>query len=71
MITPVLRDALKSFDWDRIINSLLELEPIISRFFEEVLVMADDPLLRMNRLALLAECDALFRLIGDLGTIRE
>jgi glycyl-tRNA synthetase beta chain len=71
VITPVLRDALKSFDWDRIISSLLELEPIISRFFEEVLVMADDPLLRMNRLALLAECDALFRLIGDLGTIRE
>jgi len=70
-ITPVLRDALKSFDWDRIISSLLELEPIISRFFEEVLVMADDPLIRMNRLSLLAECDALFRLIGDLGTIRE
>ncbi len=45
------------------------LAPRGDAFFDEVLVMADDPALRRNRLAILARLDALFREIGDLGQI--
>jgi len=56
---------------ERIISLLLDLEPIISEFFEKVLVMAEDPEIRENRLSLLYECNKLFRLVGDLGAIRD
>lgn len=69
-ITPKLSDALKKYQWERIISLLLDLEPIISEFFEKVLVMAEDPEIRENRLSLLYECNKLFRLVGDLGAIR-
>ena len=45
------------------------LSPKVDRFFDEVLVMAEDAAVRRNRLALLARLDALFREIGDLGQI--
>ena len=70
-ITPKLSGALKSYRWKEIISLLLDLEPIISEFFDQVLVMAEDPEIRQNRLSLLYECNKLFHLVGDLGAIRD
>lgn len=50
-------------------QALATLSPAIATFFDEVLVMAEDPAVRANRLALLARLDALFREVGDLGQI--
>lgn len=50
-------------------QALATLAPAIATFFDEVLVMAEDPKLRANRLALLARLDALFREVGDLSQI--
>ncbi|OCC15504.1 Glycyl-tRNA synthetase beta chain [Dissulfuribacter thermophilus] len=48
---------------------LLGLKPAIDRFFDEVLVMAEDEAIRANRLALIYEISSLFLSIGDLSAI--
>ena len=50
-------------------QALATLSPSIATFFDDVLVMAEDPAVRANRLALLARLDALFSEVGDLGQI--
>jgi glycyl-tRNA synthetase beta chain len=41
----------------------------VDRFFDEVMVMTDDPALQMNRLALLAELRDLFLDIADISQL--
>ena len=48
---------------------IAELAPRVDAFFDDVLVMAEDPAVRANRLALLARLDALFSEVGDLSQI--
>lgn len=43
----------------------------IDRFFDEVRVMADDPAVKQNRLALLAEVRAVFAEIADFSRIQQ
>lgn len=50
-------------------QALATLSPVIATFFDDVLVMAEDPAVRANRLALLARLDALFSEVGDLSQI--
>lgn len=50
-------------------QALSTLSPAIGGFFDDVLVMAEDPAVRANRLALLARLDALFAEVGDLSQI--
>jgi glycyl-tRNA synthetase beta subunit len=50
-----------------LVSSLEELQPAISRFFDEVLVMDDDESVRHNRLALLQSVTALASGIADLS----
>ncbi|MBD0330307.1 MAG: glycine--tRNA ligase subunit beta [Thermoleophilia bacterium] len=45
------------------------LAPLVERFFDEVLVLADDPALRANRLRLLLELRDKLRALGDLSQI--
>ena len=51
------------------VAALRELEPAITRFFLEVLVMDEDPALRDNRLALLQSISALPQDIADLSQL--
>jgi glycyl-tRNA synthetase len=53
-------------DIDRLLTALHPMIPAINRFFDEVLVMHDDPALRRNRLALLQEIWGLSRGIVDV-----
>ena len=45
------------------------LGPVLHRFFEEVLVMAEDPAIRENRLRLLLDVRDTLRALGDLAQI--
>lgn len=45
------------------------LAPVVNRFFEEVLVMHEDPALRGNRLALLGDVRATVGALGDLSEL--
>ena len=51
------------------INTLRDLAPAISRFFEDVLVMAEDQAVRENRLALLQHIASLTKGIADLSAL--
>lgn len=54
---------------DAFFAALLPLIPAISRFFEDVLVMADDPAVRANRLGLLQRIAALGRGVADFSKL--
>ena len=58
-------------DYDAAFRRIAGLAPRVDAFFDDVLVMAEDPAVRANRLALLARLDALFGEVGDLGQIES
>lgn len=68
-IVPVVGSSLAQYDWKGLAYQLSLLSPAITRFFDEVLVMDNDPDIRENRLALLDKCNQLFLMIGDLGNL--
>ena len=57
-------------DYDRGFNQLSALESPIDAFFDQVMVMHDDPMVRANRLALLARIRRLFLGGADLSKMR-
>ena len=69
-IDPLVRTALESRDWQGLMELLAELSPSVTAFFDDVMVMDPDEAVRANRLALLRRCNALFREVGDIGTLK-
>ncbi len=65
-----VRKSLASYDWHGLTQLLAELSPVVSAFFDDVMVIDPDENIRANRLALLAKCNALFREVGDLGALK-
>lgn len=51
------------------LSTLARLRTPVDRFFTDVMVMADDPPVRANRLALLARLRDTFLLVADFGMI--
>ena len=64
-----LRRALESYAYDEAIQHLLALKGPIDRYFDEVLVMAEDKALRENRLGFLRAVVDLFLEVGDLSRL--
>lgn len=52
------------------LQALAKLREPVDKYFDEVMVMADDPAVRYNRLAVLAEMRALFSHVGDLSGLQ-
>jgi glycyl-tRNA synthetase beta chain len=68
-VAPRIEAALAEDDFDRALAAAAELGPPLERFFEDVLVMAEDSAVRANRLRLLLDVrDAVGRL-GDFSRI--
>ena len=51
------------------LKSLAALQAPVDQFFNDVMVMAEDPAVRANRLALLSELDILCRAVADLSCL--
>lgn len=64
-----VREALARGDYEGAIRSLHGLRDPIDRYFDQVLVMTDDPRLRQNRLGFLCAVRGLFLEIGDLSRL--
>ena len=64
-IAPLLRKRA----YTDALTRLADLRPGVDKFFDDVMVMADDEALRNNRLALLAELRALFLDIADISRL--
>ena len=52
------------------LNALAALRPVVDQFFDDVMVMAEDPKLRMNRLALLHKLAHNFLQVADFSKIQ-
>jgi glycyl-tRNA synthetase beta chain len=61
--------AAAAHDYQRCLARTVALAPALDRFFVEVLVMAEDPAVRANRLALLGAIDRLLRRTADLTEV--
>lgn len=66
---PLVMQEMNQKNYYQALRGIAALRPIIHRFFDKVLVMAEEDEVRANRLALLRELSALFLLVGDLSEI--
>ncbi len=69
-VTVPVESAMEKHNWTELMNVLAQLSPAVSKFFEDVMVMADDTAVRMNRLALLSLAQDLFMRVGDLSRVK-
>ena len=68
-----LRDAVATAtaqrEYANALGRLAQLRPAVDEFFDQVMVMDEDPKLRANRLALLAQLHGLFAGVADLSRL--
>ena len=64
-----VRPLLEERDYTRALQMLAALRQPVDRFFDDVMVMADDEAVRSNRLALLAGLRALFLDVADISRL--
>jgi glycyl-tRNA synthetase beta chain len=68
-VSPKIEAALEARDFDAALAAASELGPPVDRFFDEVLVMAEDSQVRANRLRLLLDVRDAVGSLGDLSQI--
>jgi glycyl-tRNA synthetase beta chain len=68
-INPALRADLDAGRYGAALNALAQLRAAVDRFFDDVMVNADDPKVRANRLALLAELAAAMNAVADISRL--
>ena len=66
---PQLQHSIQERDYAELLTQLAALQPAIDTFFDDVLVMAEEPALRANRLALLNRIGQTIYVIADLTKI--
>jgi glycyl-tRNA synthetase beta chain len=66
---PAITEARGRRDYPAALVAVAGLREPLDRFFTEVMVLAEDPVLRENRIALLRSIAALFLQVGDLSEI--
>jgi len=69
-LTEPLRQLLAEQDYAGFLKRLAALRPPVDRFFDKVMVMVEDPVLRSNRLALLGELNGLFLQVADISRLQ-
>ncbi len=57
-------------DWPAVLRTVASLKPAVDAFFDGVLVMAEDPRLRQNRLGLVRRVGALFADVADFRRLQ-
>jgi glycyl-tRNA synthetase beta chain len=68
-VEPEIGAALDTGDFEAAVEAGAKLGPVLHRFFEEVLVMAEDESIRQNRLRLLLDVRDTLGALGDLSQI--
>lgn len=67
------RDEVKGHveqqDYSASLHSLAELQHPVDEFFDQVMVMSDDPIIKTNRLALLHALDSVCRQVADISKL--
>jgi glycyl-tRNA synthetase beta chain len=68
-LLPVVRDHVKRGDYTAALRSLASARTCVDRFFDDVMVMADDAALRANRLALLRGLSEAMNQVADISKL--
>ncbi|MBL8445949.1 MAG: glycine--tRNA ligase subunit beta, partial [Zoogloeaceae bacterium] len=68
-VAPVARSHFDNEDYTDALRVLAGLRGAVDRFFDEVMVMADEPLIRQNRLALLNRLAGLMNQVADISRL--
>jgi glycyl-tRNA synthetase beta chain len=58
-------------NYGAILQTLSRLRPVVDQFFEDVMVMAEKPTVRANRLALLQSLSQQFLRVADVSLLQE
>jgi len=70
-IKPVFNEKIRLRSYDDAFETLLTLHLPLDNFFENVMVMTDDELVRSNRLALIHELQELFLKVADISLMNS
>jgi glycyl-tRNA synthetase beta chain len=68
-VQPEVEAARKSHDYRTALRSLASMRSAVDEFFKKVMVMAEDPAIRSNRVSLLQCISQLFDNIADISRI--
>jgi glycyl-tRNA synthetase beta chain len=66
---PAVEQARANHDYGSALSVLASMRETVDSFFDQVLVMAEDPAVRSNRLALLGQLSKLFLSVADISQI--
>ena len=66
---PVVESFVRNGDYADALSTLAGARAEVDTFFNEVMVMADEPLLRNNRLALLKSLGELMNQVADISKL--
>jgi glycyl-tRNA synthetase beta chain len=69
VVAPAVAQAFAAGRYAEALNALADLKEPVDTFFDEVMVLADDPAIRANRLALLASLHRSMNQIADLSRL--
>ena len=68
-LDPQVEARSRTGDWAGALKSLAAVKPVVDRFFDDVMVMADDAAIRANRLALLRQVSATMNRVADISKL--
>jgi len=68
-IEPVVAEHMRHARYALALQSLSDLKAPVDRFFDDVMVMAEDPQVRNNRLALLAQLHVMMNQVADISRL--
>ncbi len=70
-LTPLAQPLFDQADYAEGLRILSSLKQPVDDFFDQVMVMADDDTLRINRLALLAQLESQFLSVADISLLQD
>ncbi len=70
-LAPLVEADLANLDYAGALKRLAALKAPVDRFFDEVMVMAEEPLVRANRLGLLHSLGQLMHSVADIGQLQS
>jgi glycyl-tRNA synthetase beta chain len=68
-LMPVVRSLVENEDYTQALRVLAGVRTEVDTFFDQVMVMTDEPLIRSNRLALLAQLERLLNQVADISRL--
>ena len=68
-VAPLVRSHVANEDYTDALCALAGLRAAVDQFFEDVMVMAEEPLTRANRIALLAQLAGLMNQVADISRL--